>query len=562
MKNRDVIYIDVDDDITSLIRKLGASEKSIVALVAPRHCVVLQSAVNLKLLSRKAAAKKRNLVLVTSDKATVALAGSVGMYVAKNLQSKPAIPTIDTLTNDDIEEVTLDAVSDKATGKDDDLASKLAKNQEVTEDDLANLDDLNDEPDFKVNNKSNGSKKPNENKKDKKKPKVPNFDGFRKKILLIGGGVVLAVVGVIVYLGVTGRTVVTIHGDTTSEDINFTMQVDSTISKTDVKAQQIKATTATVKKNLSQTFTATGQKDVGTKATGQVAFSASKCGAEDNPFELPASIPAGSTITSNGQSFVTSSTITFVGSNVDGDCYTYSGGNTVVTAANRGGQFNIPSGNFSVAGRPEVSANGSTSGGSSRVVKIITQTDVDKATAALRAQNNNSVSSELNDQFDKDLRILDDTFVQSAGNINVSPAVGDQAANGTVSAQYTFTKMAVNNDDINAILDAILQEKIKDKNTQRIYKNGFDNIQLRPSSKPVATRADFQVSTIGYIGPQFDEDTLKQKITDKKHGQIVSTLQEVPGVSSVDVSITPFWSSKSGDPSRIIIKQDINHNSE
>ena len=50
--NKDVIYIDVEDDITTIISKIKASKERIIALVPPRRIGVLQSAVNIRLLAR------------------------------------------------------------------------------------------------------------------------------------------------------------------------------------------------------------------------------------------------------------------------------------------------------------------------------------------------------------------------------------------------------------------------------------------------------------------------------------------------------------------------------
>ena len=52
--NKDVIYIDVEDDITAIIGKVKTAKEKIVALVPPKRVGVLQSAVNLRLLGRAA----------------------------------------------------------------------------------------------------------------------------------------------------------------------------------------------------------------------------------------------------------------------------------------------------------------------------------------------------------------------------------------------------------------------------------------------------------------------------------------------------------------------------
>ena len=52
MQKKDIIYIDVEDDITAIIGKIKESKEKIIALVPPKRIGVLQSAVNLRLLAR------------------------------------------------------------------------------------------------------------------------------------------------------------------------------------------------------------------------------------------------------------------------------------------------------------------------------------------------------------------------------------------------------------------------------------------------------------------------------------------------------------------------------
>ena len=87
--NKDVLYIDVEDDITTIIGKIKASKDKIIALVPPKRIGVLQSAVNLRLLTRTAELNDKRIVLITNDHALSVLAASANIPVAKNLQSKP-----------------------------------------------------------------------------------------------------------------------------------------------------------------------------------------------------------------------------------------------------------------------------------------------------------------------------------------------------------------------------------------------------------------------------------------------------------------------------------------
>ena len=85
---KDVIYLDLDDEITSIIDKVENAKEKVAALVLPKRPAVLQSIVNMRLLQRAAKSANKNVVLITADSTILSLAGATGLHVAKNLQSK------------------------------------------------------------------------------------------------------------------------------------------------------------------------------------------------------------------------------------------------------------------------------------------------------------------------------------------------------------------------------------------------------------------------------------------------------------------------------------------
>ena len=50
--NKDVIYIEPEDDITDIISKIENSKEKIVALVPPKKTGILRSIVNIKLITK------------------------------------------------------------------------------------------------------------------------------------------------------------------------------------------------------------------------------------------------------------------------------------------------------------------------------------------------------------------------------------------------------------------------------------------------------------------------------------------------------------------------------
>src|SRR5665647_371215 len=89
---KETVYVDVEDEITAIIDKVDASKQKIVALVLPKRATTLQSVVNMRLLKRSAEKAGKSVVLITSEAPLLPLAGAAGIYVAKNLQTKPEIP--------------------------------------------------------------------------------------------------------------------------------------------------------------------------------------------------------------------------------------------------------------------------------------------------------------------------------------------------------------------------------------------------------------------------------------------------------------------------------------
>ena len=92
LRGRDLIYVDTDDDVTSIVSKIKASTESVVALVPPKRVGVLQSVVNLKLLQRAAKMAQKRLAIVTTDPALINLASGLAIPVAKNINAQAKVP--------------------------------------------------------------------------------------------------------------------------------------------------------------------------------------------------------------------------------------------------------------------------------------------------------------------------------------------------------------------------------------------------------------------------------------------------------------------------------------
>ena len=76
-----IVYLDVDDEITSAAARVRDATERRVALVLPYGSRVATSRINFRLLSRDALINEKQLAVVAGDSATRALAASAGLPV-------------------------------------------------------------------------------------------------------------------------------------------------------------------------------------------------------------------------------------------------------------------------------------------------------------------------------------------------------------------------------------------------------------------------------------------------------------------------------------------------
>ena len=76
-----IVYLDVDDEITSAAARIRTAEEIDVALVLPAGSRIATSRINFRLLAREASERSRRLAIVAPEASTRALAASAGLPV-------------------------------------------------------------------------------------------------------------------------------------------------------------------------------------------------------------------------------------------------------------------------------------------------------------------------------------------------------------------------------------------------------------------------------------------------------------------------------------------------
>lgn len=551
---KDVIYIDVDDDITAIIGKIKDSKEKIVAIVPPKRVGVLQSAVNLRLLDRMAKSGHKKLVIITNNQALISLAAAAKIPTAKNLQSKPEIAEIPALKVDDDDDI-IDG-GELPVGDHAHLAGP--QKTPVSRDDV--IEELEDSEAVasaavvkKVSTKPS-AKSPS--KKSKSSVKIPNFDIFRKKLVLVILGIVVVTSGLIWMFLIAPAATIVITASGAPAPLSTTVKLVGADKTTSPGEGIISAERKEIKKDATTEITPTGKKEVGTKATGTVILR--------NCAPSSVTISAGTTLTQSGNQYTTDESITIAA----GSCAFFGGpaesDPVGVTAAGVGSAYNTSSGTMSVSGSSSVQAVVETaiSGGESHEVTVVSDDDIERAIGQIVGQSNDTVKAQLKRQFTgDDIVVIDSSFLADRGDVKSSPAKGEEVAEGkkaTLTIPMTYSIYGITKANLKTYLDAKLSEQVKNKDTQQVLDNGVDEVSLGNFQKAEDGTLSVSLVATGKIGPKLDEVKIKEQIKGKITGDVQRIIESIDGVRSVEVNYSFFWvRTVPGDTNKIKIEFEV-----
>ncbi len=575
---KETIYIEADDEITSVIDKVTSSKKKIVAVVLPKRATVFQSVVNMKLLKKASADAKKNLVLISSETAIKSIAAVAGVHIAKTLNSKPVVPkkpkaqSAETITTEELEEESSDdseseidkkpivaagaaATTAAAVLSDTEAANSMpnkSENEESIEIDNTDEGLSKSTKDGDLNNKKDDKK----SKKDKKKTlKIPDFSSFKLRMALVIGVIVFLIVGWVFAFVILPKATITLNTDTSRIDVSTEFVAVVGEEELNVDEGLVPAQKAEVNKENSVTVPATGEQDKGEKASGIVTLT--------NCNKNSVTVSAGTGFSSSGKTFVSSEAVTlgpglFIGNEcVSGDFPNV--GQYVkdvdVIAAEPGESYNVNAGSFSssISG---VSAYGSKmTGGTTNLVKVVSSEDVKSANDQLAGTDSAEAVNELKSQLgDLELQALEETLQVSEQTTTPSAAEGDEAEELTVKGSTTYIMLGVKSEDLSEILNKKLAEELGDIQDKNIRSNGLDKAVYTLINKTSDDNQTLSMKTVSTIGPEFNEEEIKKEVAGQKRGDIEKMLESRDGVRSVSVEYSPMWVfSTPSDPDKITI---------
>jgi hypothetical protein len=331
---------------------------------------------------------------------------------------------------------------------------------------------------------------------------------------------------------------VTLYAAGSKVSIDTTFAVDPSLKTSDQAKSVMAGQAVTVSKDLSGSFVPTGKKDVGTKAHGTITF---KNCEDSNVYPLS----AGNTLTAQGMNFITDEAIQIPGG-------TFSGGGknctsqtvaVAVTAAQNGDTYNVTNATFK---NPKLTDNfqitGSMTGGTTKTITTVAQSDVDTQKAALLEKDKDNAARDLKGRAPSGYILLESSQSAAADSVNASPAIGSEGDTASLTVKVTYSALAVKETEFQTFIHAQEQKQVGDNN--QIYDDGIKTAQITAGEKDASSRQTFHLTTEAYGGAKIDKVALATKLKGERYGDAANTASGQAGVTRADVAIWPGWVSR------------------
>lgn len=557
--NKDVIYIEPEDDITDIIAKIEKSKEKIVALVPPKKAGVFRSIVNIKLISKAGASADKSVVLVTVDPSIVKLAAATKLPVSKNLQSAPEIPKAE--TTESLAEQTIEDVSDpEEEAKETEETETEEKSDKATKSkDSDGKDKDGDKDDKKTEDEEDEDddeeEKPKSSKKDKKKStkqsgnKFTNWIKAHKKLAIVCGVFLVGLIAFLIWaFGFAPAVDIQVAIKTDSKNFSEAISFVDSLDKENAKEGKFYLEQKKIENTQEVNFEATGQKNQGNKASGELIVFA----------YFPINIRGYATI-SNGDSF-SFSNLTYVANNAVSLAYSGNGkdecdnkadaeslvdygckisAHVPITAVEAGSKYNIAASStgWSTNAPVNVYSDKAIAGGSDDIKTVVQQSDIEKAKGELTTAKEDENKKKLYESIGDEYYILESSFEQSTSNAEATPAV-DQEVSGdkkpALKATTTATVYVVNKDKLKEFIreKADLEDNQKVYDIKNIYIENFTNNGANSTAK---LKAQY------YIGPKITETEVVEKVKGKGLGDAQREIRDIYGVSDVRIDTSYPW---------------------
>lgn len=482
-----VIYLDIDDEITSAASRIRQVEGRRVAVVLPYGSRVATSRINFRLLARDALTHEKRLAVVSGDAATRALAASAGIPIFATVQEYETTleegggaPDGATLVSTRAAAVAVPAL----TPPSDPVSAARPR--------PADVGSMQPVPDLEATatlaavsgattrtSQAPSATRP-EPRDGREEPRVRAASGARHKDIAGSGGrrgarapflvatVVLALIAVVggvgAYLLLPSAEVSVTPRERSVGPLAFSVAASQDVEAPDIEAGVVPALSVPLDVATADTFQASGERVEETAASGAVRF--------DNLDPTSSnSIAKGAVVSTNGGiRFRTDRAITIAAARLVGLQIVPASGSVAVTAVDKGPEGNVQPNAINTVPRGEeplflrVTNPDETSGGISESFPRVTQEDVDAALVALGEALRTEFQARIDDGdlAPVDVTVFEETATLGDPTWSVDPEtlIGQEIETFDLGASASGSVLGVDTAPLEAIASARLAARI------------------------------------------------------------------------------------------------------
>lgn len=516
------LYLNIDDDVTRIVRKISKEKVSDLTLVLPKQSQLFFDIANLKTLKERTDEMGKNVSILTMDPKGQQKALEVGFELrsldyltrgSRNMdvgkRTKPhRVPAMAIPAKEVIQEKIVEPVRE--------IISELPKVSY---------------PKFSL-----GAPSSQVAVKDLKKIQ-------QRRIIMSATALGLAILLFLAFV-ILPHAQVVIYAQATPLSKTLELNVDQSFQAPNSQNLALPGTVIDESQQMTVQFKATGRLNKGLKAKGKVQIY-NFTGQTLRLNAATTTLTAGTLTYQFESDVVAIRPTTYIAGTRDPDPASLIPEVNII-ASQAGDGYNLPGGtrfeikNERLAATNQLYArnNQNISGGTTRFSSLVTQQDIDNATTVLKASIIASIKQQLLNA--RGLVILDSALTQSDTNISFDKKVDEEAVNfnGTISTKVKA--LAYKLDD----LANIVKERIE----ATLDPDKFLLNDSRTKTEVQFTQADLQAGkgTLraifqGFVASKLETDEIRESLKGKSEAEAEKLLSGISGVDSSEVLLSPFW---------------------
>jgi hypothetical protein len=548
------IYLDIDEELTSIVKRLKKSAAEEITLVVPRKAVLLQSIVNLKILKKEANRLGKKIVINTTDKIGKNLSTKAGFVVHRKFESESEIQKDNSLAKNGFftqeierenskQEKTPIKIRDIVMKNKGDLENRGDIYNKGDKGDNLNKGDVGDKGD-KINQGNLGDKINLQKTADLPKRKTVFLLPSLSVKFFLGFLTVCFIIVALIALIVLPKAEIVLTPKTEPIILNLEMTIDKNIQSSDIQTNKIPGQIISVQKEKEEEFNATGKKKIYEKARGIITVY-NEWDSSPSPLIVNTRF-----LSKEGKLFRTTKTISVPGfkrvegKNIPGTI------DVEVVAAEAGEEYNIKPTSFKIPAYKEKGnlpkyagiygrSAEAMKGGKVGEATVVNKDDLEKAKEFLSQGIKEETIGVLEGEAPEGYKLLEAAIQEPEIEYISDTEIGAITEKFIMKAKSFVQAMIFSEEEIKKIALENLFSKLSNQkeivSEDEIFDYGTPNLDI------VQGQMVLPVHLEGIVRWKIDPLLIREDLIGKNEEELKTYLSDLKEIEKAKVSFWPFW---------------------